>query len=912
VDGEPGSGKSLLLRDAVEEAAEHGFSVAVGAADQLGAAIPFYALRMALGEPFAAITAGDSDRDLMEVTTFISRMRAHLERRAAVAPVLVCLDDLHWASPDTLAALRTLPRDLARHPVAWLLSWSATPRGTGGHLADILTADGTARVTLGPLGQDAVTAMLTGAFGAPPGQALADLASGADGNSSLAAELIGGLRDDNAVRVTGGRAELVSDRLPRRIHRLAERRLDDLGAQARHLLMTAAVLDPEFRLEDVAKMLGKPPAMLLPAAEEAMRATLVTAAGHTFAFRHELLRRAVSEMVPKPAARALHRQYGEILLARGGPADRAASHLLRAAHPADRMSLAGLDKAVTRTRRSAPRTAADLAVRALELTPPADPDALPRAVAAAETLAAAGRLGQAAQIARDMLTRPLPTAAEARMRCALSLALCAGGLVRDAADQAQLALALPRLPRDLRDQALTARLQALTGLEDEFLGQAAGHVLAAPDHHDRHAAAAAMVARAVVSWRGGQLGDALELLRDASRDGTGISCDARHAQPLLVLAAALIDVRELGEAEKLLRAADGRTPPHTPAGAALSLLHARVQLAASRLDEAAASAGAALAIAGQTDAHAYAAVARGVLSAVELRRGDITAASGHLARRPVTGPQFADIYAHAESITAEARLTEARDGPSAVLGDLRQLCADIPARSGLLAGDPVLAAWLARAALAAGDGELAARVARAARALADAHPAFPALAAAAAHSEGITLRDPALLSEAAAGHPDSWAKASAAEDLGVLHAGEGDTDQAIRALNEALCGYRRVRADRDQARVRGRLRQLGVRRRHWSGARPARPLTGWDSLTETEQVVSRLVAQGLSNKQVGDRMFISVHTVAHYLRQAFRKLAINSRVELTRIVIEQAEASGETTPQTSPENRQKADRRPLA
>ena len=59
--------------------------------------------------------------------------------------------------------------------------------------------------------------------------------------------------------------------------------------------------------------------------------------------------------------------------------------------------------------------------------------------------------------------------------------------------------------------------------------------------------------------------------------------------------------------------------------------------------------------------------------------------------------------------------------------------------------------------------------------------------------------------------------------------------------------------------------------------------------TDTEQAVSRLVAQGLNNNQVAARMYISTHTVAHHLRQAFRKLSIASRVELTRIVIEQAE-----------------------
>ena len=126
------------------------------------------------------------------------------------------------------------------------------------------------------------------------------------------AELIGGLRDDHAVQVTGGRAVLASARLPQRIHRLAQRRLDGLSKQARQLLVTAAVLGPAFRLEDAAEMLGETPATLLPAVEEAMDAAIMTAAEHAFTFRHQLLRRAVGEMIPPPARKALHRQYGEI------------------------------------------------------------------------------------------------------------------------------------------------------------------------------------------------------------------------------------------------------------------------------------------------------------------------------------------------------------------------------------------------------------------------------------------------------------------------------------------------------------------------------------------------------------------------------------------------------------------------
>jgi DNA-binding CsgD family transcriptional regulator len=99
-------------------------------------------------------------------------------------------------------------------------------------------------------------------------------------------------------------------------------------------------------------------------------------------------------------------------------------------------------------------------------------------------------------------------------------------------------------------------------------------------------------------------------------------------------------------------------------------------------------------------------------------------------------------------------------------------------------------------------------------------------------------------------------------------------------------------AGRDEARVRWRLRQLGIRRRHWSTSPSTRPVAGWHSLTGTEQAVACLVAQGLNNNQVAARMYISTHTVAHHLRQAFRKLSITSRVELARIVIEQAADGG--------------------
>jgi DNA-binding CsgD family transcriptional regulator len=889
VEGEPGIGKSLLLREAADQAAEEGFSLAAGAADQLGRAIPFFALRAALGEPFARLTTGDPKRDPSDAPGWwINQMHAHLERRAAANPVLVCLDDLQWANPATLAALRTLPRELKHHPVAWLLARASTPQHDTEYLFGLLEKDGAARVTLGPLDDEAVAALLTNAFGAPPDQALLALACGATGNISLLTELIGGLRDDKAVRVVGGRAVLVTTQLPQRVHRVAQRRLDGLSKQARHLLVTAAVLGLSFRLEDVAEMLGKTPAGLLPRVEEAMDTGLMTAADNAFSFRHELLRRAIADMIPPPARKALHRQYGQFLLSRGETAALAAGHLLQAAHRGDLTSLADLDSAVAQALRSAPQTAADLALRALELTPRDGPGALSRAVAATEALTAAGRLDQAARLAQDTLATPLPPVAEAGLQCALSSVLRARGRAGDAAGQAGMVLAQPQLPHGLREEALTAHLLALAGSRDELARPLADTILADPGQHGSHTVVAALAARAVIAWDNGQISEAVGLLRDTARHGTGISPDARHPQPLLALAAALVDLRQLEEANSILRAADHPALNGIPAHAGLRILRARIHLANGRLADADAAGQTALASAETLGADGYASTARCVLAVIALHRGDVVAAAQRIAGLPAPMPHFPGLYARTETTLAEAQISEARDGPAAAMSHIRRAGAGLRAWQGLLSGDPALAAWLARTSLAAGDQPLASQVTGAAVALANANPEFPALAAAAAHVQGLATGDTGLLAQAAARHPDPWARASAAEDLAVLLTSTAK-DHAIRHLKTALDGYRQTGADRDQARIRRRLRELGVRRRHWTT--PAtRPVTGWDSLTGTEQAVSRLVAEGLNNNQVAARMYISTHTVAHHLRQAFRKLQIASRVELARIVIEEAAA----------------------
>ena len=84
----------------------------------------------------------------------------------------------------------------------------------------------------------------------------------------------------------------------------------------------------------------------------------------------------------------------------------------------------------------------------------------------------------------------------------------------------------------------------------------------------------------------------------------------------------------------------------------------------------------------------------------------------------------------------------------------------------------------------------------------------------------------------------------------------------------------------DAARVRGRLRQLGVVRR---SAVPKRRVVGWEALTSTETSVAHLAREGKTNREIAETLFISPHTVNTHLRHIFDKLGVTSRIQLTRM-----------------------------
>jgi DNA-binding CsgD family transcriptional regulator len=66
-------------------------------------------------------------------------------------------------------------------------------------------------------------------------------------------------------------------------------------------------------------------------------------------------------------------------------------------------------------------------------------------------------------------------------------------------------------------------------------------------------------------------------------------------------------------------------------------------------------------------------------------------------------------------------------------------------------------------------------------------------------------------------------------------------------------------------------------------ARPRRPATGWDALTDAERRLAQLVAAGLANREVAERLYVSRYTVETHLKHAFAKLGVSSRAELAAL-----------------------------
>jgi DNA-binding CsgD family transcriptional regulator len=311
---------------------------------------------------------------------------------------------------------------------------------------------------------------------------------------------------------------------------------------------------------------------------------------------------------------------------------------------------------------------------------------------------------------------------------------------------------------------------------------------------------------------------------------------------------------------------------------------AELRIGAGRLDDANADAEAGLRVCEQLAARALSVPLLGLLGQVAIHQDELAKARNYLHSAEALLADGA--RAGPEDVAWRlGLLADARGQPQEAVTALAELYDGFPHRLQILTQDPLAGVQLVRIAQRAGAKAQARAAASATRLLADRNPTVTSLAGAAAHAEGLLQGDLITLRSAVRiyrSSPRMLALASALEDTARAEREASHRAAAVELLRLALEHYESCGARRDAVRVTRRLNHLGARPAMAKSARVSAP---WDTLTEAELRVVRLVARGMTNRETASRLFLSPHTVDSHLRHSFTKLAVNSRVELTRQVL---------------------------
>jgi DNA-binding CsgD family transcriptional regulator len=890
VEGAAGMGKSRLLAEAAAIARSLGIRVGGSAADPSETMVELAALLAALfdgAEPLLDPGTLSTLHAQPEQRFWLLRdLQQLLERAALESPLLISVDDAHWADAGTVAAIRTLPMRLMGLPIAWMIALrpprEATPLV---HAVEHLKQDGARSIVLGPLDDDAVLQLAADLLAAQPDQSILKQLAEADGSPFLVVETLLGLQEEERIRVVDGRAQLIDNRLPRRVHEKMRERLGRLSDEASDAVTVAASLGRTFTFDELARTLGRPASDLLGPAGELLEANLLLERDEKLAFWHDLTREAVRASVPVTARRALDRQAAVVLLEAGALPVEVAVQLAASAEVGDEVAITTLLEAAEVLVTTDSGTAAQFGQHALAIAPAHHPQRGEIVATTAIALHIAGDSEQAIAFADRALRETLPALQEAEVRLSIAGMFAISPEIRIGAGR--LALSLPDLPEPLRARHLACLFHNLitAGRLDEGRAVLEETRAAAESADDARATFTLRVAESALEYADDEFDLSLELITSAYRDGI-FAGDDQRLRLAHMWHGELLSVADRDD-EALAIAADGLAAAQRDRqGWAYQMFetwHGRMLLRTGRLSEALAVLEGRFAL--EDGIHAASVLdAAGI---VALGRLAVHTGDTRQARRLSDIAQIMlehgtpAVRRHAGWLLA--LLAMAEGDAEAARGWLRAPAepdgrAILP-RFPLDIADEVL---LTRIGLAARDDELAQLALLNSRRRSELNPGIHSIAATAAHVRGLLEPGHAYLREAVdlfERTPRRLELAAALEDLGVELVAT-DREGAIDALGRALALYTELGATWDARRVRSRLRELGVRRRLVA----AEPETnGWGALTASELTVARLVAEGLTNREVAERLFVSPHTVSSHLRHSFSKLGITSRVELARV-----------------------------
>jgi DNA-binding CsgD family transcriptional regulator len=899
IEGEPGIGKSALVRAAVDEAADLGCQVFWGAGDELGQAIPLLPLLdgLRVREPSAnprrntivQLLRGEvaADRGTDVSAALAEQLLALVAEQCAAQPMVLVIDDLQWADRASIALWGRLARSARQVPLLLVGMMRPVPQRED-LLALRRAAGDDARLPLAGLTDAAVAELVAGLVGGRPGDKLLRLADGAAGNPLYLTELVAALARSSSVTITAaGAAELTNGSAPGSLSAAIADRLGFVSGAVREVLRAAALLGVDFAVRDLAIVLGRSVAGLMPAVDEARAAGVLTESVSGLGFRHPMIRAALYDEIPVPVRAAWHRDAGRTLAEAGAPADRVARQLLWAVagpggttEPMDEWMLSWLARTAEPLVGQAPQVAVELLRRAVasSLAGSAQHDRLVGRLA--DALYRVGDAAEAEQVANQALEHAVEPDTVVDLHW--TLAQCRLRVGRSAESLATLdrALASPGISARHRARllVLAARTHSSLG-ETEKAEQVATTALAvASETGDNWAMGWALHVLTLVTAVRAQPADALPLF-DRALTVTQADRALTDLRLLLQINKA-VALGALDRYEEAFAAARQARDLADQVGTVIRLVQAHGALGqllfdTGRWDEALAE-GAVLSedlkgpLAACSD--------HGIAAVIQFHRGEFATARGHLAAAARHAKRIGDRIIGPLALARSMDCEQADALPEA----LTALTAGFAGNTEELDEIEDLLAAAVRLAAQTGDLGTAQAFAGHAAALA-AGSQIPHRQANALYSRGLLDHDAVRLLAAAerygdAGRPLLSAKALEAAAGEFL--GSGDRDQARAAFTQAVETYGSLGAAADVARLQARFRAHGIRRGPRAKHRQAQ--SGWDSLTPTETKIAAFVEEGLSNPEIAARLLLSRRTVATHVSHILKKLNVNSRTDIAR------------------------------
>ena len=899
IEGEPGIGKSALVRAAVERAPEAGCQVFWGAGDELGQALPLLPFLdgLQVREPstnprrntIVRLLRGEAaaDRGTDVPAVLAEQLLALVAEQYAVRPTILVIDDLQWADQASITLWGRLARSARQVPLLLVGMMRPAPQRDD-LLALRRVVDDAARLQLTGLGGVALADLVADLAGGKPDGNLMGLADGAAGNPLYLTELFAALARSSGLTVTeAGAAELVGGSAPSSLSAAIADRLGFVTGPVREVLRAAALLGTDFAVPDLAIVLGRSVADLIPAVDEACAVGVLAESGHGLGFRHPLIRAALYDDMPAPVRAAWHRDAGRALAEAGAPPDRVARQMLRAVagpgdatEPVDEWMLDWLAHTADPLVAQAPGVAAELLTRAVASSPA---DSAQHGRLASRLADALYRIGDR-EAAEQVANRALEHAAEPDLLVDLhwTLAQCRmlAGFSAESLATLDRALASPGI--SARDRARLLVLATRTHMSlgaVETAGQVATSALeAASEAGDNWAMGWALLMMALVTAVQGNVTDSLPLFDRAL--AVTQSDPALTDLRLLLQINKAVTLGNLDRYKEALAVAGQARHLADQVGTTFRLAQAHAALGqllfqTGQWEDALAEVGM---VHEDLKEPAVAGCDLGIAAVISFHRGEVGAARGRLAAAAPhaerLGHRLITSLALARSLDFEhdgalpealAALTDAFDGSTEEVEEIEDLLPDA-------------------VRLAAGTGDLGTAQALAGQTAAlAAESEIPHRQANALYCRGLLDHDAPRLLAAAEHYDDAdrpLLRAKALEAAAGEFVDADDRSQAREAFTQAVEVYAALGAAADISRVQATFRARGIRRGPHAKHRRAR--SGWDSLTATEIKIAAFVEEGLSNPEIAARLLLSRRTVATHVSHILKKLDVHSRIDIAR------------------------------